>query len=87
MSRQTSKLIAKETVATKTVCRYRKWEESDNSAETKKVYVATRFFSRMSTPGRICCDKEAHVATNETGKKQKLCHYKGSSVTTQTIAT
>ena len=41
----------------------------------------------MSTPGRICCDKEAPVATNETGRKHKLCHDKGSSVTTLIIAT
>ena len=71
----------------KTACRYRKWEESNNSAETKKVYVTTRFFSRMSTLGKICYDKEAHVATNETGRRQKLCHDKGSSVTTLIIAT
>ena len=71
----------------KTVCRDRKWEESNNSVETKKVYVATRFFSRMSTPGRICRDKEALVAINETGKKQKFCHDKGSFVTTLIIAT
>ena len=66
----------------KTVCHDRKWEESDNSVEIKKVYVATRFFSRMSTPGRICCDKEAPVAINEIGRKQKLCRDKRSSVTT-----
>ena len=40
----------------------------------------------MLTPGRICRDKEAHVATNETGKRQKFCHDKGSSVTTLIIA-
>ena len=54
----------------KIVCSDRKWEEYDNSAETKKVYVATRFFSRMSTPGRIFHDKEAPIATNETDRKQ-----------------
>ena len=81
MSQQTSNLIAKE------LCRDRKLEESDNSVETKKVYVATRFFSRMSTPGRICRNKEAHVATNETGKKHKFYRDKGSSVTTHIIAT
>ena len=52
----------------KTACRDRKWEESNNSVETKKVYVATRFFSRMSTPGKICRDKEAPVVTNEIGE-------------------
>ena len=62
-------------------------EESDNSAETKKVYVATRFFSRMSTPGRICPDKQALVATNETGRKHKFCRDKGSSITTLIFAT
>ena len=54
----------------------KKWEESNNSTETKNVYVATRFFNRMSTPGRICSDKEAPVATNETGRKHKYCHDK-----------
>ena len=53
----------------KKACRDRKWEESNNLVETKKVFVATRFFNRMSTPGRICCDKEAPVAKNETGRK------------------
>ena len=67
----------------KTACHNRKWEESNNSAETKKVYVATWFFSRMSTPGRICRHKEAPVATNEIGRKQKFCRDKGSSVTTE----
>ena len=41
----------------------------------------------MSTPGKICCNKEAPVATNETGKRQKLCRDKGSSITTLIIAT
>ena len=26
------------------MCSDKKWEESDNSAETNKVYVATKFF-------------------------------------------
>ena len=72
----------------KTVCRDRNWEEYDKkTAETKKVYVATRFFDRMSTPGRIYRDKEAPVATNETGRKHKFSRDKASSVTTQIIAT
>ena len=71
----------------KKVCCDRKWEESEHSAETKKVYVAKKIFSRMSTPGIICRDKEAPVVTNETGKKQKFCHDKASSVTTRIIAT
>ena len=71
----------------KTVCRDKKWKEYENSAETKKVYVATRFFRRMSTLGRICRDKEAPIATNETGRKHKLCRDKASSVMTQIIAT
>ena len=70
-----------------TACCDRKWEESNNSVETKKVYVMTRFFSRMSTLGKICRDKEAPVATNETGRRQKLCHDKGSSVMTLIFAT
>ena len=75
---------SKETLSRqKTACRDRKWEESNNSAETKKVYVATKFlFSRMSTPERICRNKEAPVKTNETGKKKKFCHDKESSFTT-----
>ena len=36
----------------------------------------------MSTPERICRDKEAPVATNETGRKQNFYHDKGSSVMT-----
>ena len=70
----------------KTACRNIKWEESNNSTETKKVYVATRFFSRMSTLGRICRDKEVTVVTNETNREQKFCSYKRSSVTTLIIA-
>ena len=64
------------------MCRDKKWEESNNSVETKKVYVATRFFSRMSTLGRICREKEAPVTTNETGIKQKLCRDKVMYVAT-----
>ena len=40
----------------------------------------------MSTPGRICRDKEAPVVTNETGRKQKFSRDKGSSITTLIIA-
>ena len=39
------------------------------------------------TPGRICCEKEAPIAINETSKKHKLCLNKGSYVTTLIIAT
>ena len=39
---------------------------------TKKVNVETRFVSWMSTPGRICRDIKAHVATKEIGRKQKF---------------
>ena len=70
-----------------TMCRDRKWEESDKSVETKKVYVAIRFFNGLSTQGRICSDKEAHVTTNETGRKLKFCCDNASFVTTQIIAT
>ena len=35
----------------------------------------------MSTTGKICRDKEAPVTTNETGRRQKLCCDKGSSIT------
>ena len=41
----------------------------------------------MSTPGRICHDKEAPVATNETGIKHKFCREKASSITTMIIPT
>ena len=41
----------------------------------------------MSTLGRICQDKEAPIATNETGRKNKLCRDKGSSITTLIIVT
>ena len=71
----------------KIVCRDRKWKESDNLVEIKKVYVATRFFSRMSTPVRIYRDKEAPVAPNETGRKHKFCRDKAFSITTKIIAT
>ena len=64
----------------------RKWEESNKSIETKKVYVATRFFSKMLTLGRTFRDKEAPASTNETGRKQNFYRGKGSSVTTLIIA-
>ena len=41
----------------------------------------------MSTPERICLDKEAHIATNEIGRKHKFCRDKGSFVMTLIIAT
>ena len=41
----------------------------------------------MSTPRRICHDKEAPVSRNETSIKKKLCRDKGSFVTTLIIAT
>ena len=41
----------------------------------------------MSTPGRICPDKGAPIATNETSRKHKFCRDKGSSITTLIIAT
>ena len=86
--RQTSKLIARELYRDKRQCvAIENGKNLTKMVETKKVYVATRFFSRMSTPGRICRDKEAPVATNETGKRQKLCCDKGSFVTRQIIAT
>ena len=71
----------------KTACRDKKWEESNNLVEIKKVYVATRFFSTMSITRRIFRDKEASIATNETGRKHKFCRDKESSVTTLIFAT
>ena len=68
----------------KTACRDRKWGEYDKFAETKKIYVATRLFvNRMSTPRRTYRNKEAPVATNEPGRKQKFCREKVSSVMTR----
>ena len=61
----------------KTTCHDRKWKN-----ETKKVNVAIRFFSWMSTPGRICCNTEDLVAIKETRRKQKFCRNKASSVAT-----
>ena len=49
----------------KTVCRDRTWEECNKSTETKKINVATRLVSQMSTPGRTCRDIKAPVATLE----------------------
>ena len=51
-------------------------EECNKSAETKKVNIATRFVSWMSTPGRICHNIEAPIATKEIGRKQKFCRDK-----------
>ena len=88
MSRQTSELIAKELYRDKRQCvATENGKNLTKIAETKKLYVATRFFSRMSTPGIICRDKKAPVTTNETGIKQKLFHNKASSITTQIIVT
>ena len=58
----------------KTACRDRTWEECNKSTETKKVNVATRFVSWMSTSGKTCRDIKALVETLETGRKQKFCH-------------
>ena len=71
----------------KTTCHDRKWEESNKSGEKRKVFIATRFFTRMLTPERICRNKEAPVTTNETGKKYNFYHDKGSSAMTLIIAT
>ena len=57
----------------KIVCRERTGEECNKLDEIKKVNVATRFVSWMSTPRRTCCDIKAPVATLETGRKQKFC--------------
>ena len=56
----------------KTACRDRTWEGCNKSAETKKVNIATRFVSWMSTPGKTYRDIKAHVTTLETGRKQKF---------------
>ena len=41
----------------------------------------------MPTPGNFCHDEEAPVTTNETGRRQKLCCDKVSSVMALIIAT
>ena len=50
----------------KIVCHDKTWEECNKSAETKKINVAIRLVSWMSTPGRTCRNIKAHVATLET---------------------
>ena len=67
----------------KTACRDRRWEECNKLAETKKVNVATRFVSWMSTPRKTYRDIKAHVVTLETGRKQKFYHNKVSYVLTR----
>ena len=56
----------------KIACRDRTWEEYNKSVETKKVDVATRFVSWMSTPRRTYRDIKGQVTTLETGRKQKF---------------
>ena len=46
-----------------------KREEYSKLDATKKVYFATRFVSRRSTPGRVSRDKETPVEKNETGRR------------------
>ena len=100
VSQQTSKQMAKEishdnisSVTTKRT-EYRRGAMSrqktacrDKSAGTKKVNVATRFVSWMSTLGKTCLNIKAPVATLETGRKQKFCCDKVSYVATLIIAT
>ena len=45
----------------KIACRNKTWEECNKSIETKKVNVATRFVSWMSTPGRTYRDIKSLV--------------------------
>ena len=65
------------------LCRDRTWEECNKSVKTKKDNVVTRFVNWMSKPGRTCHDIKAHVATLETGRKEKFYRYKISYVTTR----
>ena len=67
----------------KTACRDRTWEECNQSVETKKDNVVTRFVSWMPTSGRTYRDIKALVATLEIGRKQKFCHDKVSYVATR----
>ena len=67
----------------KIACHDRTCEECNKSSETKKVNVATRFVSWMSTPRRTCRYIKAHVATLETRRKQKFCHDEVSYVVTR----
>ena len=54
----------------KIVCHDRTWAECNKLAETKKINVATRFVSWMSTLRRTCRDIKALVATLETKEKK-----------------
>ena len=67
----------------KIACRDKTWEECNKSAEIKKVNIATRFVSWMSTPGSTCRDIKALVVTLETGRKQKFYRDKVSYVATR----
>ena len=66
----------------KIVCHGRTWAECNKLAETKKINVATRFVSWMSTLRRTYRDIKAPVATLETKEKKILlrqgilCHDK-----------
>ena len=50
----------------KIACREKTWEECNKSTETKKLNIATRFVSWMSTPGRTYRDIKVLVTTLET---------------------
>ena len=65
----------------KTACSDKTWEGFNKPAKTKKVNVAKRFFSWMSTPGRTCRDIKASVTTLEIRRKHKFCCNKVSYVT------
>ena len=69
---QGNEYIRRAMLQQKIECRDRTWEECKKSAKTKNVNVATRFVSWMSTPRRTYRDIKAHVATLETGRKQKF---------------
>ena len=58
----------------KIACCDRSGEECNQSIETKKVNVVTRFVNWMSTLRKTCRDIKAPVTTLETRRKHKFCH-------------
>ena len=88
MSRKTSKLLAKELCSDKRQCVAT--ENGNNltiQPRQRKFMLRQGFSVGCQHKEEFFCYKEAPVSTHETGRKQKFCCDKGSSVTTQIIAT
>ena len=88
MSRQTSKLIENELYRDK---RQRVATENGKNLtiqlRQRKFMLRQGFSAGCQHQEKKFRDKEAPVAINETGRRQKLCCHKGSSITTLIIAT